>query len=545
MDWRELLKSHILQRGYEYYYEGAVEELEFNNNTLHATVFGAEDYSVEIKLDGDEISYMKCSCPYAERGNNCKHMAAVLLEWENGNNEIENNSKKTTNTKDEIRDVIKQANEQQIQEFLYDLFRNDQKLFFRFKTIVTPHLSSNDIEQYINQINYTILPYLGRGRYIDYDHVYAFFHDINQYFYNDIQNLIDSKEYETAFDLSILLLRTVCNIDIDDSNGHSELFICHCLDVWDQIYDEANDSIKNKMFKTIQQLLNEEFAIEIDYYLMDYFMDNFHEEIFLNKKLDYIDNNLEICKDYMKRRWINLRIEVMKKLNYSIIEIKKFCKKYWQNTEARNIYVSYCLSEKNYSEAIRVLKESINIEKDYRGIVIDYHRQLKDIYRKIENMENYKKELYDLVIDSGGNLTDYEELKSAYSSDEWIPIRDQLLSVLKNEHCINELYIEEKLYDKLLSNVLGSNNLDSIIRYTETLKSIYPKELLQKCKECVCREVVHTSNRSNYQRLVRVLRKMQTISGGEIIVQDIVNEWRIKYRNRSAMMDELNILDSR
>ena len=87
--------------------------------------------------------------------------------------------------------------------------------------------------------------------------------------------------------------------------------------------------------------------------------------------------------------------------------------------------------------------------------------------------------------------------------------------------------------------------MESRIRYTETLKSIYPKELLQKCKECVCREVVHTSNRSNYQRLVRVLRKMQTISGGEIIVQDIVNEWRIKYRNRSAMMDELNILDSR
>ncbi len=39
---------------------------------------------MEILLDGNSIEDMFCDCPYAEEGNYCKHMAAVLFAVDAG-----------------------------------------------------------------------------------------------------------------------------------------------------------------------------------------------------------------------------------------------------------------------------------------------------------------------------------------------------------------------------------------------------------------------------------------------------------------------------
>lgn len=51
-----------------------------------------------------------------------------------------------------------------------------------------------------------------------------------------------------------------------------------------------------------------------------------------------------------------------------------------------------------------------------------------------------------------------------------------------------------------------------------------------------------TSDRKRYQQLVALLRRMKKIKGGSKVVEEIVTEWRYKYRNRPAMMDELGRL---
>lgn len=81
MKWKQLFERHILDRGYDYYCDGAVEDLKVYKDVIHATVCGTEDYDVEITMRGDKITDLYCSCPYAESGETCKHMAAVLYEW--------------------------------------------------------------------------------------------------------------------------------------------------------------------------------------------------------------------------------------------------------------------------------------------------------------------------------------------------------------------------------------------------------------------------------------------------------------------------------
>ena len=78
--WQHLFSAAILQRGREYYRKNKVRSLIQDGELYYASVEGTEEYEVQIRIRGDEIVSMDCDCPYAEDGNRCKHMAAVLYE---------------------------------------------------------------------------------------------------------------------------------------------------------------------------------------------------------------------------------------------------------------------------------------------------------------------------------------------------------------------------------------------------------------------------------------------------------------------------------
>ena len=81
-NWKNSFRNIILERGYDYYMQGLVEDYREDNGVINATVCGSEDYEVDIKLVNGKLDDAYCSCPYAEDGNYCKHMAAVLYEYE-------------------------------------------------------------------------------------------------------------------------------------------------------------------------------------------------------------------------------------------------------------------------------------------------------------------------------------------------------------------------------------------------------------------------------------------------------------------------------
>ena len=81
LEWQRFFREHILDRGYDFFRDGAVNDLKKVGDVLTATVEGTFDYFVKISFNGELITNMSCSCPYAENGNYCKHMAAVLFKY--------------------------------------------------------------------------------------------------------------------------------------------------------------------------------------------------------------------------------------------------------------------------------------------------------------------------------------------------------------------------------------------------------------------------------------------------------------------------------
>ncbi len=83
MNWEELFLPHILKRGERYFKEGRVIGLARKGKTYSAYVDGSgSTYRVSVLLNQDGLTQADCSCPYAQSGMYCKHMAAVLYALE-------------------------------------------------------------------------------------------------------------------------------------------------------------------------------------------------------------------------------------------------------------------------------------------------------------------------------------------------------------------------------------------------------------------------------------------------------------------------------
>ena len=82
MNWEYYFSAKILARGKDYQKAGRVRDLDVKENIITAQVNGLKRYRVKITLLGTKRMALSCTCPYALDGHNCKHMAAVLYEYE-------------------------------------------------------------------------------------------------------------------------------------------------------------------------------------------------------------------------------------------------------------------------------------------------------------------------------------------------------------------------------------------------------------------------------------------------------------------------------
>jgi uncharacterized Zn finger protein len=72
------IDKKILDRGFDYYEQKNVEEVEvLSNGEFSAIVQGTEEYDVFVKIENENVTEYSCTCPY-DWGDVCKHIVAVL-----------------------------------------------------------------------------------------------------------------------------------------------------------------------------------------------------------------------------------------------------------------------------------------------------------------------------------------------------------------------------------------------------------------------------------------------------------------------------------
>ncbi|MCI5494664.1 MAG: SWIM zinc finger family protein [Lachnospiraceae bacterium] len=566
MNWKKLFATHILERGYDYYLENAIENIDIAEDIIRADVIGSEDYEVEISLNNGEVTDMYCSCPYALDGKNCKHMAAVLYEWseheveeeKEGGNVINkalfqpadtiNSYKKKVST---IEELVSGATEEIVRSFLVDVIAEDEKLLLRFHNTLNKQVTNEDVNNYIRQVDIIADRYLGRNRFINYYEAGDFISELEDIIDKDVRQMIDNGSYLSAFQVMNYIFVLIGDVDMDDSDGGTGMLADRIYQLWLELLVKVNVKEKKKMFDWFTSHLDGSVIDYLEEYIEQILMGEFDEEEYAQAKLDFIEDMIarserkdsEWSRDYAVGKWAVRYLELLKEKSTSDEQIKEICKKYWNNSTVRRYYIDICMKNKEYDHVLQVLDECIMLDKQYRGLISEYSEKKKKIYFLQGNKNAYIEQLWQLVLDhKAGNLDLYRELKKQYTVDEWLVKREEIFKKLPAYAHVERLYEEEKLYDRLLAYVLNSSGIYALQEYERVLKKEYPKQILDKYKNEVNKMAMYTSDRKHYAYLVSLLQKMQRMEGGVNLVEQIVVEWKVKYKNRPAMMDELRKL---
>jgi hypothetical protein fgonA2_06057 len=576
MNWQKLFASHILERGYDYYCDGAVENIEIGRDDIRADVVGTEDYEVEISLNDGKVTDMYCSCPYAAGGNNCKHMAAVLYEWtadimdedepeDTDNEDMDNDADAESMDLFEpavtvcdykkksaaVEKLVTSAERDIVQAFLVSVLAEDKKLLLRFRNMVNKCATKEDVEDYFEQIDEIADRYLGRDHFINYYQAYDFMLELEEIIDKDVRRMIDNGSHISAFHVMNHIFVLLGNVDMDDSGGETSMLAEQIYQLWLELLTKVNAQDKRKMFIWFTTHMDGSVIDYLEEYIEQIIMEEFKEPEYEQDKLSFVEEMIEKAekkdsgwsRDYAVGKWTVTYLKTLEEKNAPEDQLEEICKKYWNNSGVRRYYIDRYFEKKEYDRVLQVLDESIELDKAYRGQVLEYNQKKKEIYRLQGNKSAYIEQLWKLVLEqSAGDLDIYKELKAQYSEKEWLIKREELFKKLPPNAHIDRLYKEEKLYDRLLAYVLKSSGLYAVQSYENVLKKEYPKQILSKYQGEVNKMASCTGNRKHYADLVALLRRMKRIKGGSEIVETIVEEWKIKYRNRPAMMDELSKL---
>jgi len=551
--WKDLFRTHILERGLNYYEEGYVTSLEQTLTGYMAVVEGTDDYHVEIEIRDDQVYDMTCTCPYAADGNYCKHMAAVLYKIEEGEADTKipaNYFEKVQDQKRELQEVIAGIPIKELQEIVFTQATSDDFLYNRIMTkyaLITPRHMIR-LKQQVNDIGYH---YSDRSGFVDYYHATDYTDALNTLLYENIPLLLEKNYRMEAFELVNCVFYEIGNRDMDDSDGGTSFVADNCYEYWQTILQECNDKEKESMFQWFQEH-QENYVIDyLEDYISDFLLNEFHDEEILQKKLHMLDE--KIAK-FQKENYsgdsysayygvvnnITARIRLMQELNYSKQEIREYRQKYRNFSEIRKMEIQEYLSGGKYEEAIAVLKESKSLDADKAGVVAEYSQQLIQIYEKRNMQKEYAQELEYQVFECMQRDLEYiVKLKKLYSETEWKEQRERFLQGKTSSWIRYEFLVEEELFEELLREIQKNQSVYALDQYEKVLKKHLPNEVRDIYVQYVKKGAIQTADRKAYKYLMSYLKKITKYPNGKKIAQDIAESWRQDYKRRPAMMDEL------
>ena len=536
MEWETCFQKRILDRGYDYYFDERVEDLRITSNRIKAVVYGTHPYHVEIKLNGNKIIGMSCDCPYAQDEHNCKHMAAVLYEWQ----------LRVTHPEIDSSQLVEDASEEDVRSFLIQVLDDNPNLVESFK-----HYTQNEIslDTMIDDLEGVCDSYSDGYHYIDYE----FSRDFCDNYEDAVDKWLDvlkkRDQYCLAFRFLLKAYEVFYKLDIEDNGGETVALSVIIISQWANIIMCMDDLERLEAFVELGQYLNS----MRDYYdsqkIIEIFFDCLSGKEFLKlkldlvkKQLDYIESHDNIFnREYAIEGFAKKYLELLKKNKASKKEISAVHKKYWEYIPIRMDCVYTCINNKEYDKALDYIDECIDFEYENQDRMKYNIILKKDIYKKQGNIKAYREELKNLILFfNDTNLEDYVELRSLFSDKEWIKERDSIIEQLTPGRFLCEILETEQLYGQLFDVILRSNNRDLLHQYTHVLNDEYPEKLIQLYREFVEKQAESTGSRKHYYQIVEELRIMKSITGGDKVVDEIIKKWKIQYKNRSAMLDELN-----
>lgn len=563
-----------LAKGLDYFESGCISELEeWETGTWNAIVTGSEDYHVKITLKKDAIEKCSCDCPH--EAEYCKHIIAVLYAIKEERNvlpdkttNIKSTSAKgiTVKPKDAIGEMVSKIPEKDLRQFIVGHAETDRE----FRNMLVAHFSSGFSESgshlYAGVIKNAVKIAADRHGFIDYYNAAKAIQPI-YLLLQKADTAFGQGHYSVVADISFAVIENVHDMmtDMDDSSGSAgncikdgfELLIRLCqtdipFDLKERIFKEAEKEAKNKKY---------DYAGFDDYWL-DVLVHAAYDPKKEQQLLQLIDKMLsglvrdasDWTNEYNTMRLLRHKMSLLRQMGRNA-EADTLRLRHLDIADLRIELIEETLARKEYSAAKQLIEEGIGIatKKDHPGTIVAYKEKLLRIARELKDITSIRsiaKELY-----AGRNMEYYKIIKQTYNAQEWPAIAEGLIKDLQkinkaipgfrgtvNGEALASVFIEEGYWDRLLELLQQNPRLEFVENYSGLLADKFPKELLDIYKETLVNYAEQNTGRNHYVTIRKVLKKMQGWKGGKNMVQQLVNEFILRYKARKAMIEELGKL---
>ena len=551
-NWKSLFRPHILQRGLDYYEEGAVVSFDKTESGYRAEVEGTEDYEVEIEIQDGEITDLYCSCPYADDGNCCKHMAAVLYAVDNGE-PSETGAQNPSDMRNErisgLQKIVADIPEKELRELVVSLADNDQSLHNRLM-LQYGNVNLAFLARLKTQIDEIGWRYSDRSGFIDYRNAYDYCSVLEAVLDDNVPTLIERGYIKGAFELTNYVFMEIAEREIDDSDGGTSEVASLCYEYWKQIVCAADEAEEKEMIQWFKKRRYRHIPDYMEEYIQEFLLDEFYDEELLRENLEYLDESIKKLEHSTdESNWsreqecancVLKRIALMEKLHYSQGDIREYRDRYRRFPEIRKMEICEYREKQDYDAAISVLKESKEMDGRFAGQVSGYSEDLLELYEMTGQQEAYREELiWHVYHCSQNNLIYILKLKDLCTEAEWERERERLLASKSTWGVHYKLLENEKMYEQLLKEIKEHPGIYLMDQYEGVLKKYFPEEVRDIYADYVERWAERTSDRKSYQGQVMYLKKIAKYPGGRELAGKIAAGWKLKYRRRPAMMDEL------
>lgn len=213
--------------------------------------------------------------------------------------------------------------------------------------------------------------------------------------------------------------------------------------------------------------------------------------------------------------------------------------------EIRKIAVDDAEARNDYQEALKLVEEGLKVARNesHYGTEHDWMKRRLELYHASNNKTGELVATAELFVKENFSLGYYQMLKSLVPPSEW---KDYLFTLIdksniKQHHtdALSNVYIAEKEWERLYNLVVRGKqtHIRDLDKYAIYLRHDHSAEILKLYDTKLRWFAKQNTGRASYETLVRSMRVMQHLDGGENAVKILADYFRQTYKIRRAMME--------
>lgn len=432
--------------------------------------------------------------------------------------------------------------------YVRQLLHNDRQLLDKFLLRYQPMLARGEAasKQYQQLFERLVRKY-SRHDYIDYEAASEFADGVRALLDTlAASNLPLQEKVESCFILAEGIAGVADNVD--DSHGEVADLMYSIKHELEAAYPQLPAAMQMQLFERVLTRYFDE-----SYY--DYGLETVFAELLQAWAIDNLagqktylqalDKRIASSADWRRTTLLKEKLVLLKTWNRQA-EAEALAVAHMEIPAFREVFVQQAIAKHDFAQAKALLAEGIQLamQQEHSGTVNQWHKYLLDIAYQMGDVPAIRAELERLFKTSHYNLEAYRQLKATYTAAEWVEAQQhlyQMIPAIGYDEVRAKLLQEENNLPALFALLQNSGDSVEKVRlfrqYAPLLATQFPQEVTTKYASLICTTIQGSTGRNIYEGIINDLKALQQMPGGDIMAQNLIRDFRSRYKTRKAMLE--------